>query len=441
MKRFALGCVVVTAVAVACGDDDVVPSAPGAPSVPDAGPEAPPAPEPDAAPPPFPCTPGEGTWALCPESPLYLAGNRMPDGNLEISVGDPDVMFDEEERIWKAWWSTGAARSFAEADRAPIYIKYAESRDGITWNVQPEPVLKSGEDPTNWDNSKVETPSVVKVPSNPPERRYVMFYSGGNDVDYPPTFGFTWYQLGMAFSPDGKKFTRLPASESPYAGKPSGFRKVEGLLLHGRDAFPGVANVEEGGAADPEIVVENGQWHLFFSSFATRADRRTFVAYGMSQARASDGVRFTPADGNPRVVGGTQPSIIKVGDTYELYLAHDDDGDNARVPTSFNPYLGIWKRTSTDLVTWSARGATHDFTWTGARRSERYGMVKAGDVAYRDGIRRYYYVAFGDENVPPGFGTILRPDAGIPLPDAAVRFDAGIVVPAVLGLHVAARIR
>jgi hypothetical protein len=221
-----------------------------------------------------------------PQNPLYVAGKPLPDGNLELSVGDPDVQYDAEEKKWKAWWSTGAAKTFADGTNAPVHIKYAESPDGLTWTVQPEPVLRSGQDPTNWDNTKVETPCVVKVASNPPDRRYLMFYSGGNDTDFPklPTLDYTWYQLGVAFSADGKKFTRMPAAESPYAGKSTGFRKHEGLLLMARDAFPGTANVESGVVADPEVVFDGSGYHLFFSSLAARADRTSYLAYGVSHA-------------------------------------------------------------------------------------------------------------------------------------------------------------
>ncbi len=36
--------------------------------------------------------------------------------------------------------------------------------------MQPQPVLRFGQDPTHWDNPKVETPGVVKVASSPPDR-------------------------------------------------------------------------------------------------------------------------------------------------------------------------------------------------------------------------------------------------------------------------------
>ena len=392
----------------------------------------------------IPCGASTASWQRCPQNPLYVAGKPLPDGNLELSVGDPDVQYDAEEKKWKAWWSTGAAKTFADGTNAPVHIKYAESPDGLTWTVQPEPVLRSGQDPTNWDNTKVETPCVVKVASNQPDRRYLMFYSGGNDTDFPklPTLDYTWYQLGVAFSADGKKFTRMPAAESPYAGKSTGFRKHEGLLLMARDAFPGTANVESGVVADPEVVFDGSGYHLFFSSLAARADRTSYLAYGVSHATLTSLAtpKLALASGNPQLVGAAQPSIIRTEDGYELYAVYDSPEDTARMPLVFNPYYGIWKHTSKDLLTFSAKPAAHDFSLQGASPGESYGMVKAGDVVYVDGIRRYYYPAFRTESVPSGFYAPLKRSAGI-FPEGSVDVPAAglVLVPGVMGLHVAAR--
>lgn len=439
-----LGALAFTASLLHCSDD-AKPS-PLAPY--DAQSDAPTAPGPDGAVDgggaAFPCGDLGTEWKRCPQNPLYVAGKRLPDGNLELSVGDPDVMYDAEEKKWKAWWSTGAAKSFGEGTRAPIYIKYAESPDGIAWTVQPEPVLLSGTDPTNWDDSKVETPSVVKIPGNPPDRRYVMFYAGGNDVDYPrtPSLDYTWYQIGVAFSADGKKFTRMPAAESPYAGKATGFRKHDGLLLLARDAFPGTANVESGVVADPEVVFDGSTYHLFFSSLASKADRVSYLGYGVSHATlsATASPRLAMAAGNPQIPGASQPSVIRTESGYELYAVYDSPEDAARTPSTFNAYYGIWKHTSNDLSTFSAKPAAHDFSAQGAGANEPYAMIKAGDMTYADGIRRYYYPAFRTDNVPPGFFAPLRRDAGI-FPDGSIDLpDAGLVaVPAVISLHVAAR--
>lgn len=384
------------------------------------------------------------TWRRCSKNPLYLAGHTFPDGMLELSVGDPDVQWDPDDKLWKAWWSAGAAKTYGEKAKAAVHIRYAESKDGVTWTVQAEPVLRSRRDATNWDDTQIETPTVVKVPGNPPGRRWVMFYAAGNDTDYPYTakLEYTWYQIGVAFSADGKSFTRMPASESPYFGKSTGFRNIEGLLLLGRDAFPGLAGVENGLVADPEVVFDGKDYHLFFSSLATKADRTSYLAYGVSHAKLTSlsSPRVSVLAGNPALVGAAQPSVIRTESGYEMYVVYDSAEDAAKVPSVFNPYYGIWKHTSSDLSTFTAKGAAHDFSMEGVGPAERYGMIKAGDMTYVDGVRRYYYPAFRSEGVPSGFfaplrlGSVPTPPGGIEDPDKGLLY-----APAVIGLHVAAR--
>ena len=107
--------------------------------------------------------------------------------------------------------------------------------------------MTTGVDPGDWDFDRMETPSVVKVPSNPPERRYVMYYTGGNfEAVASPFPGYPWYQIGVAFSADGRSFERLPASESPYADSPTPFENIDGLVWYGSDAFPNMATMHDG---------------------------------------------------------------------------------------------------------------------------------------------------------------------------------------------------
>lgn len=393
----------------------------------------------------FPCgSVINGTWQRCTGDAIYRPGRTMPDGNIELSVGDPDVMYDSDERLWKAWWSTGAAAT-PTSTVSQVHLMYAESADGIAWTVQAEPVLKSGQDPTNWDNSKIETPTVIKVPGNPATRRYVMFYAGGNDVDFPQTamLAYTWYQIGVAFSPDGKHFTRMPASESPYAGQQTGFRKIDGLFLMARDAFPGVANVENGVVADPEAVFDGTNYQLFFSSLASKADRTTYLAYGISHLTLTS--LATPArtipTGNPVLSGAAQPSIVKTPSGYELFAIYDSATDSMMVPSVFNQYYGIWKHSSTDLQTFSAKAAQHEFSMAGAPAGEKLGMVKAGDMVYVDGIYHYYYPAFRSDRVPTGFYCPVQHGSVTPLPAGSIEnISPGVdLVPGIISLHVAAR--
>ncbi len=397
--------------------------------------------------PAFPCAGLGSSWLRCAGNPLYVAGRKMSDNKLELSVGDPDVSYDVQEHKWKAWWSTGASLRFADPQQS-FYIMYGESLDGITWTVQAEPALRPSSDLTNWDSTKLETPSVIKVMSNPPDRRYVMFYAGGNDADFPQTaqLAYTWYQIGVAFSADGKSFTRLPAAESPYANAAdTGFRHIEGLLLLGKDAFPGLADVGAGVVADPEVIFDGANYHLFFSSLAAKTDRVSYLGYGISHATLSamDTPRLRLAVGNPQatLIGAAQPSIVKTETGFELYAIYDSAADAALVPSQFNPYYGIFKHTSTDLMTWSAKPANHEFSMAGAGPNEKYGMIKAGDMTYADGIHRYYYPAFRSDNVPPEFYCPVRAGSVMPLPTGSIAaISPGTdLVPGVMALHVAAK--
>jgi len=75
----------------------------------------------------------------------------------------------------------------------------------------------------------------------------MLWYSGANSQVKAETQGFAWYQIGLAFSADGKHFTRLPASESPYSGQNLGLGTgSDGLTFFWKDALPGVAGATDG---------------------------------------------------------------------------------------------------------------------------------------------------------------------------------------------------
>lgn len=357
----------------------------------------------DASPVVHPCgAPAGAAWRRCDGNPLWQAGFEHVGVGLELSVGDPDVMFDAEAGLYKAWWSVGIAPGYVDAD-VTMGIKYAESADGVNWVVQEELALTGSRDPSDWDYSKLETPSIVKVPEFPPERRYVLFYAGGNDLEIPAP-EYTWYQIGVAFSADGKHFERLPSSESPYASKSTPFDNVEGLIIYGTDAFPPtLAGLADGLVADPEVIYEDGVLHLFFSSMGVDADRNP-LAYGVSHATSMDAVHWTFASENPvSNLGGAGPSVVKSEHGYELWFYADSDADKAEIPSTFNPMYGVFRSSSTNLNEWAPANEHRDLTWDGSVAAERYGMIATGDMLFHDGEYRYYYPAFGDFDVPDDF--------------------------------------
>ncbi len=355
------------------------------------------------------CGPVGPAWSRCQQNPLSAAGHVHPDGRIELSIGDPDVFFDEDDQRWKAWWSTGLADAFvAPEESIQMGIKYAESEDGVAWIVQEEPALLADAASSAWDQLKLETPTVAKVASNPPDRRYVLAYAGAQKTK-PVNLGgqsvdVAWYQIGIAFSADGKHFTRVPAAESAYEGIDTGYPSNEGLGLLGIDMLSGTPGIADGLLADPELHEVDGTLHLFTSSMAVDA-AGVPLNYGVSHATSMDGIHWTPQPSNPQIDGGAQPSLVRdpASSEYELFYVQDTDAEKATMPSSFNPFLGVWRRTSPDLLTWSAPGAARDFTWDGTEKTEVYGLVAAGDMAFRDGVYRYYYPGWSAEDVPSGF--------------------------------------
>ncbi|MBK8011618.1 MAG: hypothetical protein IPK13_09715 [Deltaproteobacteria bacterium] len=349
-----------------------------------------------------PCGEVGTSFARCAANPLYTAGNAHQDGRLELFVADPSVMFDSDENLWKAWWQSPLEDNYLDPESRTAVL-YAESRDGLAWTVQDAPAMTVGSDPDDWDFDRMETPSVVKVPTNPPERRYVMFYAGGNFAAVQTPFpGYPWYQIGVAFSADGRTFTRLPAAESPYAERDTPFERIDGLVLYGGDVFPDQPAVRDGLAADPEVVIVNGIWHLFFSSFGTDANR-TPIAFGISHATSTDGIHWIPEMNNP-VIPGQQPSVVWDGSRFEVFYNGDTDAQRALLPSAFNAIANVSFSYSTDGSGGNAFAPpTHVLSWDPTLGYERYSWLTGADVVLRDDGYWLYYTGFSDVSPPENF--------------------------------------
>jgi len=394
--------------ATACGDKASPPS--HTDSTADAGDTDDATADPDAddttpdTPTPDPCgTPGD-TFTRCPLNPVYKAGKAHTDGRLELFVADPSVLFDADDGLWKAWWQSPLETDYSNPDPKTA-ILYAESPDGVAWTVQDAPVLAAGRDPADWDYDRLETPSVIKVPSNPPDRRYVMFYAGGNFAAVQTPFpGYPWYQVGLAFSADGRAFQRLPAAESPYADQTTPFDNIEGLVFYGRDAFPGQPGVHDGLVADPEVILVDGTWHLYASSFAVDA-AYTPLAFGVSHATSTDGVHWTASSHNPVLSGAQQPSVVRdpASGRFELFFNGDSDADKAAAPSAFNVSLHVSLATSADGDNFTVADPTHVLAWNPDLAYERYGWLTGADVVLRDDGYWLFYTGFSDDNPPENF--------------------------------------
>ena len=101
----------------------------------------------------------------------------------KVAVMCPHVIWDEQEKLFKMWYSGGEQYE-------PDAIGYATSRDGLHWTKwEGNPVFKA--DPSqSWEQYKVTACQVLKR-----ENDYLMFYIGFHDINFA--------QIGMARSPNG----------------------------------------------------------------------------------------------------------------------------------------------------------------------------------------------------------------------------------------------
>ena len=100
----------------------------------------------------------------------------------KVAVMCPHVIWDQEEKIFKMWYSGGEQYE-------PDAIGYATSKDGYSWDKRLQPVFVADPD-KEWEKYKVTACQVIKR-----KKDYLMFYIGFRDIDYA--------QIGMARSKDG----------------------------------------------------------------------------------------------------------------------------------------------------------------------------------------------------------------------------------------------
>ena len=376
-------------------------------------------------------TTSSSAYVRCSSNPLAKAGFYHSDKNLyETSIGDPDIQYDNKTQRWQIWWSTGLATTYATPMEG-MAIKHGYSTDGVNFTVRTNPVLETGSDSAAWDHSKAETPTVIRLPPGiaTPQRQWLMLYAGGNDqAARPPGVDYTWYQLGAAFSSNGEEFHKLPATESPYANAtktPFGNGSLEGLVLLGRDAFPGVAGVVDGLAADPELIVDpDGKTlHVFFSSGGVDKNGN-YLVYGISHATSVDGgVNWLPSLQNPVLSGPRGPSVIKTVSGWQLFFLQDSSADLAKIPTTFNPEYGAWAANANSLygpwkrlMNGSGYGG-REVSWNVNAPAEALGWIATGDMAQNapNGEKRWYYVGFDPTPpVPDGWVAPVHPTKAYP---------------------------
>ncbi|MBK8479664.1 MAG: hypothetical protein IPL40_00580 [Proteobacteria bacterium] len=332
----------------------------------------------------------DAAWSRAPTGLLLTPGQSHPDGSTSYLIADPSLRFDAEARSWRLWFSGLRGSSFSGADQT--VIEYAESADGLSWVVADAPALVEAAE--GWDSLAVETPDVLVDPAAAPARRYLMVYSGAKEH---LAAGYRDYQLGLALSADGTRFSRLSAAASPYG--------LAGLVLTAGDAFPSLPSVNGGVVADPVLALKDGVFHLWFSSLGCSdgnvCEPSKIVAFGIGHATSADATHWTMDAGNPVLKGGQQPSVSwdPHDCVFELWYSYKDGSEGDTIPSDFNAVKGFRHAISADGSSWSEASA-NDFAWDIDEPGEELGLLTGVAVVRVGRALQLYYVGLGTTGIP-----------------------------------------
>jgi len=129
-----------------------------------------------------------GAWVFYENNPVI----KVNDSINKIIWNDPSVI--KEGGMYRMWLSGGTG-----SDLNLVRIYEAKSFDGIEWSINSKPIIEPGA-PGEWDDSKSETPCVIKV-----NDAYHLYYSGFKRGDGPGK-----YKIGHATSKDGVNWQKDP---------------------------------------------------------------------------------------------------------------------------------------------------------------------------------------------------------------------------------------
>jgi predicted GH43/DUF377 family glycosyl hydrolase len=145
-------------------------------------------------------TPKKVTWEAYTANPVIKVGQNIKN----IIWNDPSVI--KEGSKYRMWLSGGTGIGINH-----VKIYHATSSEGLNWSITPTPILEPGS-AGEWDDEKIETPSVIKVGST-----YHLYYSGFKTGDDGGR-----YQIGHATSSDGITWIKDPNNPIiPYSENPS----------------------------------------------------------------------------------------------------------------------------------------------------------------------------------------------------------------------------
>lgn len=193
-------------------------------------------------------------------------------------VGDPTVIYDQD--TFRMWYTAADGRVNADGG-GNGGIAYAESKDGLEWDVWRKSDSPAGlidlvltGSRGGWDEPGVETASVLRVPSG----GYRMYYSGNR-----PPEGSNHYSIGLANSDDGihwKKYGNGPIFE------PKNSWELPTCL---RTSDP--RSCSNGGVLEPSVIYDAREklYKMWYAALGTKDD---FLTFRIGYATSSDGIQW-----------------------------------------------------------------------------------------------------------------------------------------------------
>ncbi len=196
-------------------------------------------------------------WKPSPRNPIITMGRQVQ----HLLWNDPSVLKEDDD--YTMWLSGGDPRNL---QRIVVDVYRATSSDGLDWTINPKPVLSPGKR-GEWDDLRVETPSVIKVGDT-----YHLYYSGADEAGAKEAV----YAIGHATSPDGVTWTKDP--RNPILTQQRSDRHQWGFR----------------GVGEPGVVYnpDDKTFYLYYVSMRFDREQPKTGHIGILLATSKDGSRF-----------------------------------------------------------------------------------------------------------------------------------------------------
>ena len=276
---------------------------------------------------------GQLAWMKDPRNPVLSGG---ASGVWNYFMAGPCVLFNTDSSRYEMWFIGFTGAPGVNGDYHPYKIGFAYSGDGITWTVNPSPVLVPT--PSTWDAYTVDAPMVIRQNGG-----YKMWYTSFLSPTSPDF-------LGYATSPDGIHWTK-------YSGNP-----VFG---------PGQAAWEVAGPYGCSVMPFEGGYKMWYAGVDV-----TFLKDNIGYATSADGIAWLKDTANNPVlkIGATGqwddafvgvPQVLGVNNRYYMWYTgyRSPTGPRAVGVATSNDTGRTWTKHTGNPVLVPSGGDGWDGTW------------------------------------------------------------------------------